>query len=288
MKKNNIKNLLIEAKAFLKDSSNTASLDAELLLSYLLNKPREYLFSHSEENLSDAFCEKWNQWLSKRKQGIPIAYLLGQKEFWGLMLHVNEHTLIPRPETELLVELILNDREKGEACLTCLDLGTGSGAIALALAKEKPNWNIVAVDISPQALNTAKNNAKKQGLDSIVFIESDWFSNLDLNEWAGKFHIIVSNPPYLDHLDPHLLTEEIRYEPRQALIANKSGLGDIEKIIKQAPFYLKPKGYLFIEHGSNQGEAVRSLFISQGYHEVASVCDLAGLERVSYAQIRQN
>lgn len=276
MKDTSIKKLLNDAKMILSNCSTTPSLDAELLLAYLLEKDRTYLFSHPEKILSHDEYQNYQQLLEKRSQQVPIAYLIGKKSFWNLDLHVNEYTLIPRPETELLVELALSSCGGEWRSLSCLDLGTGSGAIALAIAKEKPQWKITAVDISVEALKVAEKNAKQNNVDNVMFMQSHWFSSL-----TAKFDVILSNPPYLDAHDPHLLREEIRYEPRGALVANDHGFADIENIIFNACNYLQPNGQVFIEHGYEQGSRVRELFTYYGYQSIKTFQDLAGLERIS-------
>ncbi len=287
MKEMSIKNLLNQATFVLRNNSTTPHLDAELLLCHVLQQDRTYLFSHHDLVLTQTQHQQWQRLIAKRQQQIPIAYLLGQKEFWNLQLQVNEHTLIPRPETELLVELILS-LCRGEyfssalatrlELVRCLDLGTGSGAIALALAKEHPHWHITATDISLQALRVAQSNAEKNSIHNVTFVHSDWLSNVH-----GKFDIIVSNPPYLDKQDPHLIYEEIRYEPRSALVADNNGLADIEKIIADARDYLKSGGYLLIEHGCAQGGSLKALFESYNYASIETVQDLQGLDRVTRA-----
>ncbi len=277
-----LKNLLEQATTQLTASSKTPRLDAELLLAYILKKDRVYLFSHPEYELSFQEQQRWQHLLSQRCLQIPIAYLIGQKYFWNLDLQVNEHTLIPRPETELLVELVLCRGDwlvaQGEA-VNVLDLGTGSGAIALALARARPQWKISAVDFSEEALKMAKINAVKNDIHNVDFFQSDWFSAFVNNE---KWDIIVSNPPYLDENDAHLVTEEIRYEPREALVAKKNGLADFEKIIAEARYYLKPGGQVLLEHGCAQGEALRKLLLYYEYESVETFKDLAGLERVTF------
>ncbi len=273
---NSVKILLEQAAARFVSLSKTPRLDAELLLCHVLKKNRTYLFAYPEKTLSPGEYQQWQDLLAQRCLQIPVAYLLGEKSFWDLDLMVNEHTLIPRPETELLVELALASCRGEWRSPSCLDLGTGSGAIALAIAKEKPDWKISAVDFSYAALEVAKINAEKNNIHNVDFFQSDWFS-----EVRGKFDIIVSNPPYLDGSDPYLLTEEIRHEPRSALVADKNGLADIEKIMADARHYLKPEGMLLFEHGCEQGGAVRELFSLYGYKFVKTLTDLAGLERVT-------
>ena len=276
----NIKTLLEQAAAQLALSSKTPRLDAELLLCHVLKKERAYIFSHPERTLSSDEYQQWQNLFVQRCLQVPIAYLLGEKSFWNLDLQVNEHTLIPRPETELLVELALGRGDPSVLArhdvVNVLDLGTGSGAIALAIAKEKPDWKISAIDFSCEALEVAKINAEKNNIHNVEFFQSDWFSKVN-----NKFDIIVSNPPYLDENDPHLLAEEIRHEPRSALVADKNGLADIEKIIAGARHYLKPEGQLLLEHGCEQGESIRDLFLFYGYCFIKTFTDLAGLERVT-------
>ena len=323
----NIKTLLEEAALQFSVLSKTPRLDAELLLCHVLKKDRTYVFSHPEKTLSFDEYQQWQDLLEKRCLQMPIAYLIGQKSFWDLDLTVNEHTLIPRPETELLVEIVLEkffDSELDPAVeaagrqvaveaagrrdhkrVEMLDLGTGSGAIALALAHERPHWKISAVDFSQEALKIAKINAEKNNIHNVEFFHSDWFSiflpfrrpaaptptsRRPAASTAGssssfKWDIIVSNPPYLDENDSHLLTEEIRHEPRSALVAKNNGLEDIEKIIKESRQHLKCDGMLFIEHGCDQGESVRKLFSLCEYNSIETVTDLAGLERVTLGRL---
>lgn len=287
----NIKNLLEQAVTQFAALSKTPRLDAELLLCYVLKKERLCLFSYPEKIVSDAEYQQWQMLVEKRLLQIPVAYLIGQKSFWSLELRVNEHTLIPRPETELLVEIILEKfsvlkldaaGRRGNEVVTILDLGTGSGAIALALGKENPHWQITAVDFSHEALKIAELNAKQNNINNVEFIQSNWFSAFSSNQC---WDLIVSNPPYLDENDPHLLNEEIRHEPRSALVAKKNGLSDIEKIMIEARSYLKPEGALLFEHGCAQGGAVRELFSLYGYQSVVTLTDLAGLERVTQAVV---
>jgi len=271
----NIKTLLEQAPLLL-IASQTPRLDVELLLCYVLKKNRTCLFTHPEIELSINEHQQFEDLLSKRALQIPVAYLTGQKEFWSLDLKVNEHTLIPRPETELLVEIIVGAGLAPD--LAVLDLGTGSGAIALALARERPRWKISAVDYSLEALKIAKENAVKNNIDNVDFFQSDWFSVFSTSE---KWDVIVSNPPYLDQDDQHLLTGEIRHEPKSALVAHKNGLADFEKIIINAKNHLKSGGWLLFEHGCEQGEAVKKILALYGYQSVKTFTDMAGLERVT-------
>ena len=257
-------------------SSATPRLDLELLLGHILQQPRTFLFAWPATQLSQAQECCLQQLLAQRRQNIPMAYLLGVQEFWGLRFEVNRHTLIPRPETELLVEKIL---EYCPSVTSVLDLGTGCGAIALALAHQQPRWSITASDISREALAVAMRNAAQHGSRDIRFLESDWFAAIH-----GRFEVIVSNPPYLAADDPHLLSEAIRHEPRHALVAMQEGIADLEKIIRTARHYLIPHGWVFLEHGSTQGSQVRDLFLDYGYSRVATWRDIAQLERVTVGQ----
>lgn len=273
-----IKNLLYSAAHQLSTASKTPRLDAELLLAHVLNKDRVYLFSYPENFINPEEYQIWKNLLAKRQQKIPMAYLLGQKEFWGMSLEVNSKVLIPRPETEHLVELVLDHTHHHP--LSVLDLGTGSGAVALAIAKERKNCSITAVDRSMDALKTAKRNAEKYRLQNIVFLLSDWFSELS----SQMFDIIVSNPPYLGPEDVHLWTEEIYHEPREALVSLDHGLADIKTIIVRSRDHLNPNGYLFIEHGWQQGEQVRKLLDSYQYIDSQTFRDLSNIDRVTMAR----
>lgn len=258
-----------------------ASSDPEVLLAHVLGVTRSYLYAFSERELTDKEHSEWQQLMEKHHQGVPTAYLTGHKEFWSLDLQVTPDTLIPRSETELLVECVL---KQNSPIHRVADLGTGSGAIALALAHEKPHWQIDATDISQAALDVAKANAKYLNLHHIQFYQGDWFNALP----AVLYDIIVSNPPYIAEGDPFLQETVLRYEPRSALLSAENGLKDIVYLIATAPRYLQKKGWLFLEHGFQQGEEVRRLFLKKGYNSVLTQCDLAGLERVTYGQWRGN
>ena len=207
---------------------------------------------------------------------MPIAYLLGQQAFWKFNLQVTPDGLIPRPETELLVETVLKLVVTPTAKV--VDLGTGSGAIALALAHERPIWQITATDKSANALTIAQNNAKNLAINSITWIESDWFSALK----GQQFNLIVSNPPYIAPEDPHLVA--LGYEPRTALIAEKYGIADLETIIQAAPKHLLPQGYLVVEHGYQQAEIVQEMMLAAGFKDIATQLDLANHPRVTWGQ----
>ena len=251
--------------------ADSARLDAELLLAHVLDKPRSWLLAWPEQEVSPAMLVSFEKLLTRRVNGEPIAYILGMQEFWSMPLHLTEATLIPRPDTEVLVEAVLNSYKSQEA-LKILDAGTGSGAIALALAKERPCWGVVASDISKPALDVARGNAERLGI-SVTFIQSDWLlAFLDNN-----LDIIVSNPPYIAENDVHL--EHLRYEPRSALVAADTGLADIRAIVEQAVKALKSGGALYVEHGYDQGERVRSIFESGCFVNVHTGKDYAGNER---------
>lgn len=269
-----IESILKQSREFLPDSP-TARLDVEVLLSYVLQKPREYLIAHSEEELSDVQLTDFNKLLTKRKTGIPIAYLIGHQEFWSLDFLVNEHVLIPRPETEILVETVL-ERFPADKNIQLLDLGTGSGAIAIAIASARPTWQVIATDQSIDALNLAEKNANRLNISNVEFILSDWF-DLILEK---KFDAIISNPPYIAEGDAHLQEGDVRFEPHEALVSGEDGLSAIRLIASQARDYLKPQGVLVIEHGYDQAINVRKIFKDNDYYDIESVKDLSGIERV--------
>lgn len=258
-------------------SSKEPRLEAEILLAHVLIKNRAFLYTHPEIFLSKSQLLFFQQLVARRTLGMPIAYLTGTREFWSLPLRVSEETLIPRPETELLVELTLKMLQH-QSYARILDLGTGSGAIALALAKERPDWQIWACDYSPGALQTAEENAAYLGLRNIRFWYSDWFSEISMDK---NFHAIVSNPPYIAANDPHLSEGDLRFEPLMALLGGIDGLSALEHIIKHSIARLEPNGLLLLEHGFDQKLAVTSMLIDYGYNEVQCWQDLHGLDRVS-------
>ncbi|MCL7461752.1 peptide chain release factor N(5)-glutamine methyltransferase [Pseudomonas sp. NW5] len=265
------------ASATLPDSPS-ARLDAELLLAHVLGKPRSYLRTWPEREPSAEQCAAFAALLARRRTGEPVAYLLGRQGFWSLELEVAPHTLIPRPDTELLVEAALSLGPPGPALV--LDLGTGSGAIALALACERPHWQLVGVDRVAEAVQLAERNRMRLQLGNVRFLESHWFAAL-----AGEhFALIVGNPPYIAADDRHLGEGDVRFEPASALVAGHDGLDDIRQIVREAPAYLEPGGWLLLEHGYDQAEVVRALFTAQGFAAVTSRRDLGGHERITLGQ----
>lgn len=258
--------------------SDSARLDAELLLAKVLDKPRSYLLTWPERLVTEDQLQQFEQLLGAREQGQPIAYLLGQREFWSLPLAVDESTLIPRPETEHLVDAVLGLNLPVNA--NVVDLGCGTGAIALALKSERPQWQVEAVERDPRAVALAKRNAEQLQL-AIVVHQGDWFEPLP---GAAQFDVVVSNPPYIDVTDPHLQQGDVRFEPRSALVAAQQGLADLAQLIEQAPTYLRAGGWLLLEHGWQQGSAVRALFQQRGYQQVSSQRDYAKLERITIGQ----
>ncbi len=259
--------------------SDTARVDIEVLLAAALNKDRTYLFTWPEKELSAAQLQCFSAFVAQRKQGQPVAYILGEKEFWSLPLFVNASTLIPRPDTETLIEQVLALVPRA-ATSSILDLGTGSGAIALALASERPGARVIGVDCSPPAVALAEKNRLRHQISNVTFIESHWFSALD----QQHFDIIVSNPPYIDASDVHLKQGDVAFEPASALVAAENGLADLRHIIQQGKDWLAPGAYMLLEHGWQQAPSVRDLFFQFGYRQISSKNDLAGHQRVSVAR----
>ncbi|WP_426416058.1 peptide chain release factor N(5)-glutamine methyltransferase [Aestuariirhabdus sp. LZHN29] len=272
---------LLESDHGLAAISDTARLDLELLLCSVLRCERSYLFTWPETRLNESQCAAFQTLLERRLNGEPVAYIIGQQGFWSLELEVDASTLIPRPETELLVEqalLLLQDRAALPSRVA--DLGSGSGAIALALANERPAWQLLGVDRVAPAVALANRNAHRLQLTNARFVEGSWCGGLE----GGPYDLIVSNPPYIDAEDPHLAQGDVRFEPRSALVAGQQGLADIRAIGEQARHWLRTGGWLLFEHGFAQGGAVRDLLSSLGYGEVGTQRDLAGLERVTRAR----
>ena len=267
---------LLQEKTRLHKVSDSAALDIELLLCHCLQKPRSFLRARPEHEVAPGVAEQFFNLLARREVGEPVAYLTGKKGFWTLELEVSPATLIPRPETELLVEKALEWSGLPEKARV-LDLGTGTGAIALALASEKRAWQVIGVDSQPDAVSLSQRNAQQLQLSNVEFKQSDWFTALT----GEGFDIVVSNPPYIDPDDKHLKEGDVRFEPSSALVSDRKGLADIEIIIRQAIDYLTSMGGLLLEHGYDQGEAVRALMTAEGYSQVITYQDLAGHDRVT-------
>lgn len=257
----------------------SAGLDAEVLLAHLLNKPRSYLHAWPEQQLSAEQLKAYAALIRRRRSGEPVAYLTGQREFWSLLLEVTPDTLIPRPDTEILVEQALQHLPAGKP-LKIADLGTGSGAIALALAGERPLWEVCAVDRKPAAINVAKRNASRLGIRLAGFVVGHWTRAFA----TGSLDAIVSNPPYVEEKDPHLLNGDVRYEPRSALAAGVDGLDDIRQLAQDADRVLVNGGYLLLEHAPRQTESIHNLLNKHNFIDISTSCDLAGHERVTRAR----
>ncbi|TLP70733.1 peptide chain release factor N(5)-glutamine methyltransferase [Pseudomonas nitroreducens] len=255
--------------------SPSARLDAELLLAAALGKPRSFLRTWPERVVSREAHDLYDRYLARRVAGEPVAYILGRQGFWSLDLEVAPHTLIPRPDTELLVETALALLPASPSRV--LDLGTGTGAIALALACERLSWQVLGVDRIPEAVALAERNRERLRLANVAFRASHWFSTVE----GERFALIVSNPPYIPSTDPHLKQGDVRFEPSSALVSGQDGLDDIRLIIDQAPNHLEDGGWLMLEHGFDQPDAVRDLLLSRGFSAVESRRDLGGHERIS-------
>ncbi|MCD9457454.1 peptide chain release factor N(5)-glutamine methyltransferase [Marinibactrum halimedae] len=269
----NIRSAMALAKTL--EGSDSPRLDIELLLSYVLQQNRTYLMTYPEQALTAAQQTAFLSLLQRRQLGEPVAYLLGEQGFWSLMLQVSPATLIPRPETELLVELALSLLLPES--LRALDLGTGTGAIALALASERCDWQVIATDVQVEAVELAERNRASLSLNNVEVRQSRWFDRIP----ESNFHLIVSNPPYIDDQDPHLSEGDVRFEPRSALVAHDGGLADLSEIVTQAPAHLADGGWLLLEHGYDQGEAVRQLLAQSDFTEIKTHQDLNGCDRVT-------
>ncbi|MEZ9629707.1 protein-(glutamine-N5) methyltransferase, release factor-specific [Vibrio breoganii] len=277
-----IQESLVAATLLLTESgADSAKLDASVLLCHVLQKPRSYLLTWPEKALTEEQNQDFNALIVRRVSGEPVAYITGEREFWSLPLKVSPTTLIPRPDTERLVELALEKigSEPGKG----LDLGTGTGAIALALASECPHFEFIGVDIQADAQALATDNARQLGIRNARFLQGSWFEPV-VNE--GPFQIIVSNPPYIDEQDPHLAVGDVRFEPDSALVAKDNGLADLRHIALHATEYLAENGWLLMEHGYDQGEATRQILTEMGYDSVSTEQDYAGQDRVTLGQFK--
>jgi len=274
-----IKQVLSEAAQSLQAISDSALLDTEILLSLALGTSRSYLRAWPERTLQSAQYQKFLALLQERQKGTPIAYITGTREFWSREFIVTPDVLIPRPDTELLIELSLNLIATDQTA-KIIDLGTGSGVIAITLAAERPHAQVCASDNSPAALRIAERNAGKYGIPNIRFYLSDWFTSIP----TGQYNLIVSNPPYIARNDSHLHEGDLRFEPTSALCAAEQGLGAIRCIADEARRYLKPGGHFLIEHGYNQQQAVNAIFTGFNYKNVNTHTDLSGQPRVTYGQ----
>ncbi|GAA6135628.1 peptide chain release factor N(5)-glutamine methyltransferase [Oceaniserpentilla sp. 4NH20-0058] len=255
--------------------SDTPALDSELILLHCLNAHRNILFTDPNQLLSIKQQQQFIELIKRRKQGEPVAYIIGEQGFWDLTLNVSPDTLIPRPDTESLIDWVL---ENNLAPNHILDLGCGTGAIALALAKEFPNVQVLGVDLVESAVLLAKNNQQKNGIANAQFIQSSWFNGI-ANQ---HFDLIVSNPPYIDERDEHLSKGDVRYEPSSALIAKQQGFADLFHIAQQAPHFLNTGGCLLMEHGWQQAQGVQTELKRLGYNNVGSGQDLAGQWRFTF------
>ena len=264
----------------LSESSSSARLDTELLLAYCLGKPRSYLYTWPDKTLNPAQQESFLRLLTQRQSNYPIAYLTGYQEFWSLNLIVTPDVLIPRADTELLVETALEKIAKLEKP-KILELGTGSGAIALALATERPDCEITATDLSAKALAVAEKNKQNLSISNISNIQSNWFQSIPSN----TFDLIVSNPPYIDPKDEHLMGA-IRHEPIQALTSDNKGLSDLEHIASNAQRFLNSGGWLILEHGYDQGELVSNILAKAAYQQINCLSDLSGNDRINVGSKR--
>jgi release factor glutamine methyltransferase len=271
-----IEDVLSRATETLRPLSDSPRLDAELLLCVALDVARSYLFAHPDDVLDEAAQDRFTALLERRRQGAPMAYISGEKEFWSLTLMVSPATLVPRPETETLVERALREIPR-DAAWKILDLGTGCGAIALAIAQERPLCDVTATDISGEALAVARQNARQLDLPNVQFLQGDWTDPVS----DGQFDLIVSNPPYVRAADPAL--EQLACEPREALESGAEGLDAIRQLARDCRPLLSPGGVFMLEHGDDQAEAVAAILEDAGWTFGECLCDLAGKPRVSVA-----
>lgn len=269
------------ASQLLANVSDSARLDAELLIAHALDIPRSRFVSDPEQALDSPQLDKIQNLIRRRAKGEPVAYILGYKHFWDLELQVTPAVLIPRPDTELLVETALTlFNENAE--INVLELGTGSGAIALAIAKARPHWHVCATDDSHQALEIAIDNAEHYRLSNLSLLQSHWFDGLETDK---RYNLILSNPPYIPAHDPHLQQGDVRFEPQQALVSGEDGLDAIRHLIPSSKDYLLAGGWLLLEHGYNQGKQVQTLFVEHAYQDVQQRKDLGGHVRVTMGRV---
>lgn len=254
-----------------------AKADAQALLCALLKKPVSFLLTWPEQKLTEDQKTLMLDFIKRRLAGEPVAFIVGRREFWSLDFLVSPCTLIPRPDTEILVEAVLENNDANTS-IKLLDLGTGTGAIALSLAHENPNWHIEAVDYNKQAVLLAQTNAKQLNLTRVHIVQSDWFSNIAKEKY---FNVIVSNPPYIDANDEHLKMGDVRFEPLSALVAKDSGYADIIHIVKTARQFLTTNGQLYLEHGFEQHETVQQILTEHGYTQIKTFNDYGGNSRIT-------
>lgn len=275
----NIKAVLAESASTLASISDSALLDVEILLCKVLQKERSYLRAWPDRVLEPDQLKQFRALVEERRKGTPVAYLTGYREFWSRDFHVTPDVLIPRPDTELLIELGLKLIPTDEPA-KLIDLGTGSGIIAITLAAERPHAQAIATDSSPAALEIARHNARHHHITNIRFYQSDWFDSVP----ETQFDLVISNPPYIAADDSHLREGDVRFEPQTALIAVQQGLSDIQIIADNARGRLKAQGHLLIEHGYNQQQQVQAIFEKLGYDKIQTFQDLSEQPRATYGQ----
>ncbi len=265
---------LLSQHDLLKQVSDSPLLDCQILMSFVLDKPREWLYAHSEHNPSEKELDRYRDLVSRRLSGEPIAYITGTKEFWNRSFKVSKDTLVPRPETELLVETIL--KRFGREPMTVLDLGTGTGAVAVCLAEERPDWTVIGAEINSDAINVARHNG--EGLKNLSWLAAHWCDSVA----RGSVDVIVSNPPYVCAGDPHLV--RLEHEPINALVSGPDGLDDIRHITHHGYDCLTNDGWIVIEHGFDQDDSVRDMLQARGFTNIETLDDLSGRPRVSLGQ----
>ena len=255
--------------------TDSARRDTEILLCHCLGKPRAWLYTWPEKEVARDCARDFEKLLAQRREGVPVAYLTGERDFWSLQLAVSDATLIPRPETETLVSWALELALPNAASV--LDLGTGSGAIALALASERSHWRVTALDVSQEALQVARGNAVRTRLTSVHFVQSDWYQAVI----GQRFNALLANPPYIDGDDPHLALGDVRFEPRSALVSSNSGLEDLGRLVAGASDHLLDGGWLLLEHGFEQANAVCAMLHDAGFSQVSTRRDMSGQQRIT-------